>query len=73
MISSSTAAIVGIANVSGNGQKELAEVLAGQRPAGGKRHPGDRTPYAATRAETQKHQVFIPEEPLKNAARRGWR
>jgi simple sugar transport system ATP-binding protein len=60
--------IVGIAGVSGNGQKELAEVLAGQRPAEAGDILVDRTPYAATRAETRKHQVrFIPEEPLKNA------
>ncbi len=60
--------IVGIAGVSGNGQKELAEVLAGQRPAEAGEILVGRTPYAATRAETREHQVrFIPEEPLKNA------
>jgi general nucleoside transport system ATP-binding protein len=60
--------IVGIAGVSGNGQKELAEVLAGQRfaEAGEVRVGG--TAYGATRAETREHQVrFIPEEPLRNA------
>ena len=60
--------IVGIAGVSGNGQKELAEVLAGQRPAQAGEILVDRSLYSATRAETRKHQVrFIPEEPLKNA------
>ncbi len=60
--------IVGIAGVSGNGQKELAEVLAGQRPAESGDVSVDGVPYNATRAETQEHRVrFIPEEPLKNA------
>lgn len=60
--------IVGIAGVSGNGQKELAEVLAGQRPAESGEVAVDGAPYRATRTETQKHRVrFIPEEPLKNA------
>ncbi|MVA55060.1 ABC transporter ATP-binding protein [Agrobacterium vitis] len=60
--------IVGIAGISGNGQKELAEVLAGQRPS----EAGDITvkdrPYTATRQETRAANVrFIPEEPLLNA------
>jgi simple sugar transport system ATP-binding protein len=60
--------IVGIAGVSGNGQKELAEVLAGQRaPQAGSVTVGGAA-YAATRAETRAHNVrFIPEEPLRNA------
>ncbi|MEM9214448.1 MAG: ABC transporter ATP-binding protein [Cyanobacteria bacterium P01_F01_bin.150] len=60
--------IVGIAGVSGNGQRELVEVLAGQRQAteGDVMVRGDR--YTATRAEMAKHQIFIlPEEPLRNA------
>jgi len=60
--------IVGIAGVSGNGQKELVEVLAGQRsPAAGEiRVNGE--PYTATRAEMYRHGVFaLPEEPLRNA------
>lgn len=60
--------IVGIAGISGNGQKELAEVLAGQRPleAGEVVVKGKR--YGATRAETRDNNVrFIPEEPLANA------
>ncbi len=60
--------IVGIAGVSGNGQRELVEVLAGQRP----RHSGDilvsGTPYQSTRKEMARHQVYtLPEEPLRNA------
>ena len=60
--------IVGIAGVSGNGQRELVEVLAGQRPpAAGEIHVcGDR--YAATRAEMKRHRLcLLPEEPLRNA------
>ena len=60
--------IVGIAGVSGNGQRELVEVLAGQRsPAQGQIHiAGD--PYRATRAEMVRHGVCaLPEEPLRNA------
>jgi len=60
--------IVGIAGVSGNGQRELVEVLAGQREAisGYVKVNGER--YQATRAEMKKHRVFaLPEEPLRNA------
>ncbi|MDX8478357.1 ABC transporter ATP-binding protein [Mesorhizobium sp. VK24D] len=60
--------IVGIAGISGNGQKEFMEVLAGQRP----RDQGEvvvrGAAYAATRAEARALNVrLIPEEPLKNA------
>ena len=60
--------IVGIAGVSGNGQRELVEVLGGQRPAvsGGVKVEGKT--YTATRAEMHDHQLFaLPEEPLRNA------
>ncbi|KRB23574.1 MULTISPECIES: ABC transporter ATP-binding protein [Mesorhizobium] len=60
--------IVGIAGISGNGQKEFLEVLAGQRPrdAGEVLVRGEA--YAATRAEARVLNVrLIPEEPLKNA------
>jgi simple sugar transport system ATP-binding protein len=60
--------IVGLAGVSGNGQRELVEALIGQRPsvAGEIRVEGER--YGATRAEMRKHRVFsLPEEPLRNA------
>jgi ABC-type uncharacterized transport system ATPase subunit len=60
--------IVGIAGISGNGQKEFLEVLAGQRA----REAGEvlvrGTPYGATRGEARTLNVrFIPEEPLRNA------
>ncbi|ASC71832.1 ABC transporter protein [Halomicronema hongdechloris C2206] len=60
--------IVGIAGVSGNGQRELVEVLSGQRlPAQGTLRVNGE-PYTATRAEMAKHQVYaLPEEPLRNA------
>jgi simple sugar transport system ATP-binding protein len=60
--------IVGIAGVSGNGQREFVEVLSGQRiPTSGEIFVnGDR--YYATRQSMYKHQVFaLPEEPLRNA------
>ena len=60
--------IVGIAGISGNGQKEFLEVLAGQR----ERLRGSilvrGAPYFATREESRRLNVrFIPEEPLRNA------
>ncbi|HTS53598.1 MAG TPA: ABC transporter ATP-binding protein [Burkholderiales bacterium] len=60
--------IVGVAGVSGNGQRELVEALIGQRtPVAGEIHIGGE-PYGATRAEMRKHRVFsLPEEPLRNA------
>jgi len=60
--------IVGIAGVSGNGQRQLVEVLAGQRDAeaGAIRVGGE--PYHARRQEMRRHKVScLPEEPLKNA------
>jgi simple sugar transport system ATP-binding protein len=60
--------IVGIAGISGNGQRELVEVLAGQRePTQGTINVNGEV-YGATRAEMSKHKVFaLPEEPLRNA------
>lgn len=60
--------IVGIAGVSGNGQTELVEVLAGQRePTAGKILVHGE-PYAPTRSEMLRHKVScLPEEPLRNA------
>lgn len=60
--------IVGIAGVSGNGQRELVEVLAGQRlPTKGRIRVNGEL-YAATRAEMFRHGVYsLPEEPLRNA------
>jgi general nucleoside transport system ATP-binding protein len=60
--------IVGIAGVSGNGQSELVQVLAGQRaPTGGEMRIHGET-YRARRGETLRHRVsLLPEEPLRNA------
>ncbi|MEM7795376.1 MAG: ABC transporter ATP-binding protein [Cyanobacteria bacterium P01_C01_bin.118] len=60
--------IVGIAGVSGNGQRELVEVLAGQRlPTAGHLKVNGEI-YTATRTEMFHHQVYaLPEEPLRNA------
>jgi simple sugar transport system ATP-binding protein len=60
--------IVGIAGISGNGQKELLEILAGQRT----KDAGDivvkGAQYAASRTQSRELNVrFIPEEPLRNA------
>lgn len=60
--------IVGIAGISGNGQKELVEALLGQRPRGGGQIAVNGTAYGATRAEMLYQKVFsLPEEPLRNA------
>ncbi|AGB75493.1 MULTISPECIES: ABC transporter ATP-binding protein [Rhizobium] len=60
--------IVGIAGISGNGQKELTEILAGQRPTEAGAISVNGEIYGATRRETRKNNVrFIPEEPLQNA------
>ncbi|MBP2558551.1 simple sugar transport system ATP-binding protein [Neorhizobium galegae] len=60
--------IVGIAGISGNGQKELTEILAGQRPTDRGTVTVNGEAYGATRPETRKNNVrFIPEEPLQNA------
>lgn len=60
--------IVGIAGVSGNGQKQLVEVLAGQRTPlrGSVRVHGAL--YHATRTQMHDHKLrCLPEEPLRNA------
>jgi general nucleoside transport system ATP-binding protein len=60
--------IIGIAGISGNGQRELVEVLAGQRLSTGGQVLVNGEPYSATRAEMYRHKVFtLPEEPLRNA------
>ncbi len=60
--------IIGIAGISGNGQRELVEVLAGQRiPAAGQVQVNGEI-YTATRDQMFRHRVFtLPEEPLRNA------
>lgn len=60
--------IVGIAGVSGNGQRELVRVLAGQRMAtGGLVHVHGEA-FRFTRKEIRHHQFHVlPEMPLQNA------
>jgi simple sugar transport system ATP-binding protein len=60
--------ILGIAGVSGNGQKQLVEVLTGQRAKTGGRVLVHGQHYAGRRREMARHQVYsLPEEPLRNA------
>ncbi|HTL88108.1 MAG TPA: ABC transporter ATP-binding protein [Leptolyngbya sp.] len=60
--------IVGIAGISGNGQREFVEVLAGQRIATAGEVFVNSERYQATRSQMFHHRVFVlPEEPLKNA------
>jgi simple sugar transport system ATP-binding protein len=60
--------IVGIAGVSGNGQRELVEALAGQRDAEAGKMLVHGEVYTATRPEMVRHRIAcLPEEPLRNA------
>jgi len=60
--------IVGIAGVSGNGQRQLVEVLAGQREAESGEIRVAGSAYHARREEMRSHKMsLLPEEPLKNA------
>ncbi len=60
--------IVGIAGISGNGQRELVEVLSGQRSATQGQIVVNSEIYRSTRAEMYRHRIFtLPEEPLRNA------
>lgn len=60
--------IVGIAGVSGNGQRELVETLAGQRDHEAGRMLVHGELYTATRPEMVRHKIAcLPEEPLRNA------
>jgi simple sugar transport system ATP-binding protein len=59
--------IVGIAGVSGNGQRELVEVLAGQRQATAGTILVQDVPFQPTREKIMRHKIFcLPEEPLQN-------
>ncbi len=59
--------IVGIAGVSGNGQRELVEVLAGQREPTAGTILVQELPYQPTREKIKRHKIFcLPEEPLQN-------
>jgi simple sugar transport system ATP-binding protein len=60
--------IVGIAGVSGNGQEELVEVLAGQRTTRKGHVVVNGAKYLATRTEMRAQKVrCLPDEPLRNA------
>lgn len=60
--------ILGVVGVSGNGQKEFVEVLAGQRDAESGTVTVNDAPYRARRREMAAHGVAVlPEEPLRNA------
>ena len=60
--------IVGVAGVSGNGQRQLVEVLAGQRAAESGEIRVAGVTYHATRDDMRRHKMsLLPEEPLKNA------
>jgi simple sugar transport system ATP-binding protein len=60
--------IVGVAGVSGNGQRQLIEVLAGQREADGGVIRLNGEMYSATREQMRKDRLSVlPEEPLRNA------
>lgn len=61
--------IVGVAGVSGNGQRELMQSLTGQRPQEGGRVTVKGQTFRATRAQNQQLNVrSLPEEPLQNAS-----
>ncbi|ACB35282.1 ABC transporter-related protein [Leptothrix cholodnii SP-6] len=60
--------IVGVAGVSGNGQRELVAALTGTLPIAGGSVFVDGQPYAPTRAQMLALGVrSLPEEPLQNA------
>ena len=60
--------IVGIAGVSGNGQRQLVQVLAGQRSRTGGTILVHAEDYRATREEIRRHHFHVlPEMPLQNA------
>jgi len=60
--------ILGVAGVSGNGQRELVEALVGQRPRASGTVQVSGQSYAATREENRRLMVrSLPEEPLRNA------
>jgi simple sugar transport system ATP-binding protein len=60
--------ILGVAGVSGNGQRELVEALVGQRPRLTGQVSVMGEPYRATRAHNHRLKVrSLPEEPLHNA------
>lgn len=60
--------IVGVAGVSGNGQRELMEALVGQRAIDGGTVRVSGESFRATREQNRRLKVrSLPEEPLRNA------
>jgi simple sugar transport system ATP-binding protein len=60
--------IVGVAGVSGNGQRQLVQVLAGQRARNGGVVLVHGKAYSASREEIRRHHFHVlPEMPLQNA------
>ena len=60
--------ILGVAGVSGNGQRELVEALVGQRARLSGKVTVMGQPYTAKRGENRELKVrSLPEEPLRNA------
>ncbi len=60
--------ILGVAGVSGNGQRELVEALVGQRPRLAGKVTVRGAAYDATREQNRRLKVrSLPEEPLRNA------
>jgi simple sugar transport system ATP-binding protein len=60
--------IVGVAGVSGNGQREMMQSLGGQRGVESGSVQVDGRPFRARRAENRARKVrSLPEEPLHNA------
>ncbi|MCW0232063.1 MAG: ABC transporter ATP-binding protein [Ferrovibrio sp.] len=60
--------ILGIAGVSGNGQRELVEAIAGQRDIAGGAIVLHGEAFDASRAAMKRHKLScLPEEPLRNA------
>jgi simple sugar transport system ATP-binding protein len=60
--------ILGVAGVSGNGQRELVEALVGQRARAAGTVTVQGQPYTARREENHTLKVrSLPEEPLRNA------
>ena len=59
--------IVGVAGVSGNGQRQFFEALLGQRARESGQVSVHGAPFRARRGEMHLHRVFaLPEEPLRN-------
>jgi general nucleoside transport system ATP-binding protein len=60
--------IVGIAGISGNGQRELVQVIAGQRSARSGQVLVNEESYLTSREQMLRHRLHVlPEMPLQNA------